>query len=541
MKGQFDYIVIGSGIAGLTFALTVAESGSVAIITKREREEAATSYAQGGIAAVVSEADSFESHTEDTIRAGKGLCHDDVVREVVREGPAQIRRLIEWGVRFTRGEKWPFDLTKEGGHSHRRVLHAGDFTGREIERALLEACARHRNVAFFENHIAINLITSARLEPRSRQNRCIGAYVLDIERGKVITLAGRTTVLATGGAGKVYLYTSNPDISSGDGIAMAYRAGARVANLEFVQFHPTCLYHPKAKSFLISESLRGEGAKLRLSSGEQFMKRYDPRGELATRDVVARAIDAELKRRGDEHVWLDATHLGADFLRRRFPSIHERCLEFGIDITREPIPVVPAAHYFCGGVVCGPGGQTNIDGLYACGETAFTGLHGANRLASNSLLEAVVTASHAARSARERLCASKHEVPTIPPWDPGRAVDSDEEIVITQNWDEIRRTMWNYVGIVRSDKRLERAMRRVKLLREEISEYYWRYKVTSDLIELRNIALVASLVIRSATRRKESRGLHFNIDYPETKRSFAKDTVLVRRQGKRRKGRRRIT
>ncbi len=541
MKGQFDYIVIGSGIAGLTFALTVADSGSVAIITKREREEAATSYAQGGIAAVVSEADSFESHTEDTISAGKGLCHEEVVREVVREGPAQIRRLIEWGVRFTRGEKWPFDLTKEGGHSHRRVLHAGDFTGREIERALLEACARHPNVAFFEHHIAINLITSRRLKPRSGQNRCIGAYVLDIKGGEVITLAGRTTVLATGGAGKVYLYTSNPDISSGDGIAMAYRAGARVANLEFVQFHPTCLYHPRAKSFLISESLRGEGAKLRLVSGEEFMKRYDPRAELATRDVVARAIDAELKRRGDEHVLLDATHLGADFLRERFPSIYGRCLEFGIDITREPIPVVPAAHYFCGGVACGPDGGTNIDGLYVCGETAFTGLHGANRLASNSLLEAVVTASHAARSARERLCASTHDVPKIPPWNPGRAVDSDEEIVITQNWDEIRRTMWNYVGIARSDKRLERAMRRVKLLREEISEYYWRYKVTSDLIELRNIALVASLVIRSAMRRKESRGLHFNIDYPETKRSFARDTVLVRRQGKRRKGRGRLT
>lgn len=541
MQERFDYVVIGSGIAGLTFALSVADTGTVAIVTKRERDEAATSYAQGGIAAVIGEADSFESHIEDTLKSGKGLCHENVVRAIVSEGPAHIRRLIDWGVSFTQGEKWPFDLTKEGGHSHRRVLHAGDFTGREIERALLDALRKHTNVRFFENHIAINLITSKKLKRQRRNNRCVGVYVLDIPAGQVKALAARTVVLATGGAGKVYLYTSNPDISSGDGIAMAYRAGARIANLEFVQFHPTCLYHPKAKSFLISEALRGEGAKLRLIDGTQFMKSYDPRGDLATRDVVARAIDAELKKRGDEHVLLDATALGAGYLKERFPNIYERCRHYGLDIAKDPIPVVPAAHYFCGGIVCGLDGSTNIEGLYVCGETAFTGLHGANRLASNSLLEAVVTASHAARSAVERIRGTKHDMPSIPEWNPGRAVDSDEEIVITQNWDEIRRTMWNYVGIVRSDKRLMRAQRRLRLLREEIAEYYWSYKVTSDLIELRNIALVASLVIRCAWQRKESRGLHYNIDHPDTRSGFAKDTVVVKSFERKRHGRKQIT
>jgi L-aspartate oxidase len=540
MQRCFDYIVIGSGIAGLTFALSVADTGTVAIVTKRERDEAATSYAQGGIAAVIGEADSFESHIGDTLRAGRGLCHEDMVRAIVNEGPAHIRRLIEWGVSFTSGEKWPFDLTKEGGHSHRRILHAGDFTGREIERALLDALSKHSNVRFFENHIAINLITSNKQGRRAEKNRCIGAYVLDIPTGTVKSLAAKTVVLATGGAGKVYLYTSNPDISSGDGIAMAYRAGARIANLEFVQFHPTCLYHPKAKSFLISEALRGEGAKLRLIDGTAFMKSYDPQGDLATRDVVARAIDAELKKRGDEHVLLDATGLGSTYLRERFPNIHERCRQYGIDITKDPIPVVPAAHYFCGGVVCNLDGSTNIEGLYVCGETAFTGLHGANRLASNSLLEAVVTASHAARSAVERLHTTNRDMPAIPDWNPGRAVDSDEEIVITQNWDEIRRTMWNYVGIVRSDKRLMRARRRLTLLRKEIAEYYWSYKVTSDLIELRNIALVASLVIRCAMKRKESRGLHYNIDHPQLHAGFAKDTLVIKSFNRNKRGRKHL-
>ena len=528
MKRSFDHLVIGSGIAGLTFALSAAKGSSVAVVTKRSLGEAATAYAQGGIAAVVSEADSFESHIEDTLECGAGLCHKDVVATIVGEGPKEIRRLLDWGVRFSRGEETPLDLTREGGHSHRRVIHAGDFTGREIEGALVSAVKAHPNIVVFENHIAVDLVTTGKLLPgRSSSNECIGAYVLDIDARSVEAFAATNVVLATGGAGKVYLYTSNPDIASGDGVAMAARAGARVANMEFVQFHPTCLFHPHAKSFLLSEALRGEGAKLRLANGGEFMSRYDPRGDLATRDVVARAIDAELKRSGDDCVFLDATHLGAKFIARRFPNISERLAHFGLDMSREPIPVVPAAHYFCGGVSADVDGMTDIEGLFACGEVACTGLHGANRLASNSLLEAVVTATRAAVAASSRHSGRRRWALEIPPWDTCGTTDSDEEVVISQNWDEIRRTMWNYVGVVRSNKRLDRALRRILLLKEEIHEYYWNFTVTSNLVELRNIALVAELVIRSAMDRRESRGLHFTIDFPEPSDEFLKDTVIA--------------
>ena len=526
-----DFLVIGSGIAGLYYALSVAPHGKVTIVTKRERGESNTKYAQGGIAAVMADDDSLESHVQDTLISGDGLCHEDVVRHIVKDGPGRVRQLIDWGVRFARGETTSFDLGREGGHSHRRILHAGDATGNAIESALLSQIDTHPNITVLDHHVAVDLITERHLGQSATTPQCYGAYVLNHRTGEVLTIPAHVTMLATGGAGKVYLYTTNPDIASGDGMAMAYRAGARVANLEFVQFHPTCLYNPLwereagGKTFLISEAVRGEGGILKLKNGEAFMKNYDGRADLATRDIVARAIDSELKRTGDPCVYLDITHKPADFLKERFPTIYETCLRFGIDITQQPIPVVPAAHYFCGGVVTDLNGCTTVCNLYAAGEVACTGLHGANRLASNSLLEAVVLANHAARHG----CGLEHKtIPHLPDWNPGPATSADEQVVITQNWDEIRRLMWNYVGIFRTTKRLERAASRIRLLQEEIREYYWQTKVTGDLIELRNLALVADLVIHCALSRKESRGLHYTLDYPEKNPQFLHDTILPR-------------
>ncbi|MCK6554915.1 L-aspartate oxidase [Candidatus Binatia bacterium] len=532
---ESDFLVIGSGLAGLTFALQAARHGRVTVVTKDRLLESATQYAQGGIAAVWSPEDSFDAHGRDTMRAGADLCHSDVVDLVVREGPDRIRDLIALGTRFSlrpgsddAAGEGGYDLGREGGHSYRRVLHASDVTGSEIMRALAEAVRREPNIAVRERHLAVDLIVDARLDPAIATPTCWGAYLLDVETGQVVTMSARATLLATGGAGKVYLYTSNPDIASGDGIAMAYRAGVPVANMEFIQFHPTCLFHPQAKSFLVTEAMRGEGAVLRRPEGEPFMRRYHPDAELAPRDIVARAIDNEMKVHGYEHVYLDITHRGADFVRQRFPHIYERCLTYGIDITRQPIPVVPAAHYCCGGAVTDARGATAVRRLFAAGEVAMTGLHGANRLASNSLLEAVVFGHRAAAAAVALLAAERTLPPTLPPWNPGQAVDSDESVVVSQNWDEIRRVMWNYVGIVRSNRRLARALTRITLLQEEIRDYYWDFLITGDLIELRNIALVAELIVKSAITRKESRGLHYNIDHPKRDdAAWRHDTVLV--------------
>ncbi|MEZ4261321.1 MAG: L-aspartate oxidase [Polyangiaceae bacterium] len=540
MRVTCDFLVIGSGIAGLTLALDAAEHGEVIVVTKRALDESNTKYAQGGIAAVLSPEDSFASHVEDTLVAGAGLNHPRAVEVCVTEGPAQIRALQTRGARFdqapsdahadesapdlTRAADAPgLDLHLEGGHAARRIVHAGDMTGREVERALVESVRANPRIQVLEHHMAIDLITLSKF---GGPEVCAGAYALDVEAGKVRTILARATVLATGGAGKVYLYTSNPDVATGDGVAMAYRAGAEMANLEFYQFHPTCLFHPQAKSFLITEALRGEGAVLRRLDGTPFMKEHDERAELAPRDIVARAIDHEMKRSGAEHVLLDITHREPDFVREHFPGIYAECLHWGIDITTSPIPVVPAAHYQCGGITTDLEGRTTIPGLWAVGECAHTGLHGANRLASNSLLEGAVFGHRAAAALAKVEPAGA--LPDVPDWDAGEAVPSDEAVVVTQNWDEVRRTMWNYVGIVRSDKRLRRAARRIALLQEEIREYYWRHFVTRDLLELRNIALVAQLMVECASARRESRGLHFTLDYPETDPRWARDTVLKR-------------
>jgi L-aspartate oxidase len=527
---ESDYLVIGSGIAGLSFALQAARHGTVAIITKRETSESATNYAQGGIASVFSESDSFDAHVDDTLVAGAGICHEDVVRMVVEEGPETIHNLIDWGVKFTQSGDG-YSLTREGGHSQRRILHSEDVTGREIERALMEAVEADANIVVYQYHIAIDLITEAKvLRKKVRPNRCLGAYVLDINAGRVKTFKAGCTLLASGGAGKVYLYTCNPDVATGDGVAMAYRAGATIANMEFMQFHPTTLYHPHAKSFLISEAVRGEGAILRRRDGTAFMEQYHHLKDLAPRDIVARAIDNEMKVHGDDCVYLDITHKDPDYVRGRFPNIYGTCLEYGLDMTREPLPVVPAAHYLCGGVAVDENAETDISRLYAIGEVAFTGLHGANRLASNSLLEAAVYAKRAFQHATARLPREPAPASPIPEWDSGTATNSDEMVVVSQNWDEIRRFMWNYVGIVRSDKRLERAMSRIRLIQQEIDDYYWDFIVTSDLIELRNIATVAELIVLCAQQRKESRGLNFNIDHPERDDIRWKRDTFVKKQ-----------
>jgi L-aspartate oxidase len=529
-----DTLVLGSGVAGLSFALEAAAYGDVVVVTKRSRDESNTKYAQGGIAAVLGAEDTFEAHINDTLVAGAGLCHERVVELCVKEGPERIAHLQDIGARFDKREEdelkdgdVDLDLHLEAAHSARRIVHSKDMTGREVERALLEAVAAQPRIRVLEDHMAIDLITLAKY---GGPEMCAGAYVLDVGAGRVETVLARATVLATGGAGKVYLYTTNPDVATGDGVAIAFRAGAEVANMEFYQFHPTCLFQPQAKNVLISEALRGEGAILRRVDGTAFMKGYDPRAELAPRDIVARAIDHEMKRTGAEHVLLDITDKKPSFVRERFPGIHAECLRYGIDITTQPIPVVPAAHFQCGGVSTDLEGRTTIPGLWAIGECACTGLHGANRLASNSLLEGLVFAHRAALALGEELKKSERSKswPEVPEWDAGEAGTSDEAVVITQSWDELRRLMWNYVGIVRSDKRLRRAARRIALVQEEIAEYYWKYFVTRDFLELRNIATVAQLIVECAAARRESRGLHYTIDYLDVDARQARDMVVKR-------------
>ena len=527
VQHQFDVLIIGSGAAGMTLALKLSDKQQIAMLCKDDPVDGSTYYAQGGVAAVLDEYDSVSSHIADTLDAGAGLCHEDVVEFTVKRSADTIKWLVELGVRFdTRSRKdgsEEFHLTREGGHSHRRVIHAADATGREISETLSAHLRDKANVRIFSRHVAVDLITRDKLGLKGKD--CVGVYALNLGSGKVDLFRAKFVVLATGGASKAYLYTSNPDTASGDGIAMAWRAGCRVANLEFNQFHPTCLYHPEARSFLISEALRGEGARLLLPNGHRFMPDFDERAELAPRDIVARAIDHEMKRLGCDCVYLDITSKGEDFIKAHFPNIHARCLALGIDIAREPIPIVPAAHYTCGGIVTDKAGRTDLPHLYAIGESSFTGLHGANRMASNSLLECMVFAAAAAKhmDATEDEPVEKIDIPF---WDDSQVTNSDEDVVISHNWEELRRFMWDYVGIVRTDKRLQRARRRVHLLQQEVTEYYSNYRISSDLLELRNLILVADLMIQCAIRRKESRGLHYTLNYPNLLNK-AEDTVLT--------------
>jgi len=539
MQHTTDFLVIGSGISGLSFALKASRLGKVVIVTKKARMDTATNLAQGGIAAVLSEEDSYDLHIRDTLISGAGLCHEDVVRLVVESGPQRIRELIELGVHFENDQQDPsrLDLGREGGHSKRRIAHAMDLTGKEIEEGLLRQIALNESITLLENHLAVDLLLASKAGiapgPSGQPvvDRCLGAYVYEKEQGLISTYRARVTVLCTGGAGKVYLYTTNPDIATGDGIAMAYRAGARIANLEFVQFHPTCLYHPRVKNFLISEAVRGEGGRLIDERGRDFMQKYDPRGDLATRDMVARAIDLEMKSSGDDCVYLDISHRPPEYLQKRFPTIYRTCLSLGIDITREPIPVVPAAHYMCGGVLTDLMARTNIKNLFAFGETACTGLHGANRLASNSLLEAVVFADQAFRQCRDEWPELRAlEFPEVTAWSAGKAERIKENVLVTHNWDQLRRLMWNYVGIVRSEKRLSLVRERLGVVVREINSMYEEYILTPDLVELRNIALVAELIVQCALARKESRGLHFLADHPDRDDAhWQKDTIVSKR------------
>ncbi|MGA9852343.1 MAG: L-aspartate oxidase [Gammaproteobacteria bacterium] len=528
-NASYDVLILGSGAAGLTLALRLPETCRIALASKATLSEGSTLYAQGGISAVLDKADSLDSHIEDTLNTGAGLCDPRTVRYVVEQGPDCIRWLISQGVKFTRehesNDPATYHLTREGGHSHRRVVHADDATGREIETTLEKLVRARPNIRLLENHIAVDIITAAKLG--LPELRCYGAYLLDRRGQHVRTVGARHVILATGGANKVYLYTTNPDSSSGDGIAMAWRAGCRIANMEFMQFHPTCLFHPAAKSFLISEAVRGEGGKLLLPDGSEFMKKFDPRGELAPRDIVARAIDHEMKRLGSDHLLLDISHKPKTFIQEHFPTIYARCLEYGYDMTEGPIPVVPAAHYTCGGVLTDLHGRTDLPGLYAIGETAYTGLHGANRMASNSLLECIVFGSAAAKDIDIEHDDAKSPRSLLK-WDESRVTNSDEEVVVSHNWSELRHFMWDYVGIVRTDKRLKRALSRTELLLHEIEEYYGNFRITGDLIELRNLAQVANLIIQSAMLRKESRGLHYTLDYPEPdNQRMPVNTVLV--------------